>query len=81
MPPAFCFLDEEGSGVGIRSCLEEHRLILQKKELGGASQVVATSSRMVRGDGGEGPGRQVEERTLLWLVSSFPEPVEEGFYQ
>lgn len=38
---------------------------------------MATSSWMVRR---EGAGRQVEEEALLWLVSSFPEPVEEGFY-
>jgi len=71
---------EEGSGVGITSCLVEHWLILQKKDLRGASQVVATSSWIVRGDGEEGPGRQVEEQTLLWLVSSFLEPVKEEFY-
>lgn len=44
------------------------------------SQVAAASSWVVSGDGGEGPGRQVEEWMLPWLVSSFPEPVEEGFY-
>lgn len=58
----------------------EHRLILPKEDLRGASQVAAASSWVVRGDGGEGPGRQVEERMLPWPVSSFPEPVEEGFY-
>lgn len=80
MAAAFCFLGGGRIRSGNQVLLGGTQTLLQNTDLRGASQVAAASSWLVRGDRGDGSGRQVEEWMLPWLVSSFSEPLEEGFY-